>query len=185
MRPLLRAIDAVNAAGAAVAAVACFALAVMLIVEVIATSFFAWSQPWAVEYAAYLLCATLFAGTGWTLRQGGHIRVTLLTQALPEGARRIADLVGTVFALGVASFMTWACAENAIRSFERGSVSYYPSRTPLVFPQSVLALGLLLLTLALLARAVRLALDEAPEVEAPGATPGEAAAEGAREGAAP
>ncbi|MFO7854049.1 MAG: TRAP transporter small permease [Paracoccaceae bacterium] len=185
MRPLLRVIDALNAGGAAVAALACFALAVMLIVEVIATSFLAWSQPWAVEYAAYLLCATLFAGSGWTLRQGGHIRVTLLTQALPEGARRLADLIGTVFAIGVASFMTWASAENALRSFERGSVSFYPSRTPLVLPQSVLAIGLLLLTLALVARAIRLMLDEPPEDEPAVAKPGEAAATGAREGTAP
>jgi TRAP-type C4-dicarboxylate transport system permease small subunit len=163
MRSFLRLIDALNAAGAAVAALACGALAVMLIVEVISTSFLAWSQPWAVEYSGYLLCATLFAGTGWTLRQGGHIRVTLLTQALPPAGRRWADLLGTVFALGVASFMTWASVGNALRSLERGSVSYYPSRTPLVLPQSVLALGLALLVLALLARAIRLLMHEAPE----------------------
>jgi TRAP-type C4-dicarboxylate transport system permease small subunit len=165
MRPLLRAIDAVNAAGAAVAALSCLALAVMLIVEVLTTSFLAWSQPWAVEYSGYLLAATLFAGSGWTLRQGGHIRVTLLTQALPEAARRWADLLGSVFALGVAGFMTYACAGYALRSLERGSVSFYPSRTPLFWPQAVLALGLALLTLALLARAIRLLMDEAPEAE--------------------
>src|SRR6056297_2176376 len=68
--------------------------------------------------------------------------------------------------------MTWASAENALRSFERGSVSYYPSRTPLAFPQSVLALGLLLLTLALLARAIRLALDEPPEAGPAAPRPG-------------
>ena len=36
------------------------------------SSFFSWSQPWAVEYSGYLLAMTLFAGSGWTLARAGQ-----------------------------------------------------------------------------------------------------------------
>ena len=135
----------------------------MLIIEVITTSFFAWSQPWSVEYSGYLLAATLFAGAGWTLGQGGHIRVNALIDLLSPRTVRFVDLAATIFALGIAIFVTVATTENAFRSLERGSLSYYPSRTPLWIPQLVLAAGWAVLTLGLVARLIRLIRGEAPE----------------------
>lgn len=166
MRALLRIIDTLCAAGAAVAATACLALAVMLIVEVILTSFFQYSQPWAVEYSGYLLAATLFAGAGWTLGQGGHIRVAALIALLPPGAFRATDLAASVFALGVSGFVTMATTENALRSLELGSRSYYPTATPLWIPQMVLAAGWLCLSLGLVARILRLLADLPTETRA-------------------
>jgi len=98
MSRLLKFLDGLCIAGAGFAALCCLALAVMLIIEVIATSFFSYSQPWAVEYSGYLLAPTLFAGAGWTLSRGGHIRVAVIIDALPERAERFLDLVMSVFA---------------------------------------------------------------------------------------
>ncbi|WP_419908214.1 TRAP transporter small permease subunit [Hoeflea sp.] len=156
MRAILKAIDLVCLSGATVAAIGCAAMAVMLIIEVIATSFFAFSQPWAVEYSGYFLAAALFAGSGWTLGQGGHIRVNLLLQMLQTRHLRIADLAMTIFALGIASYVCLATIENMLRSLELGSVSYYPSRTPIWIPQAVLAFGWLALCLGLVGRGLRL-----------------------------
>lgn len=166
IRTLLKVIDTICAGGAAVAALACLALAVMLIIEVITTSFFQYSQPWSVEYSGYLLAATLFAGAGWTLGRGGHIRVNALIEMLPPAIVRLADLAATVFALAIAAYVTMATTENALRSLELGSVSYYPSRTPLWMPQAVLAAGWAILALGLLARGIRLIIGEAPETAA-------------------
>jgi len=163
MRPLLAVMGALGLAGALVAATATAALAGMLILEVFTVNLIAWSQPWSVEYGGYLLAATLFSGSGWTLRQGGHIRVSILTERLGPEARRWVDVVCTVFALGVSSFMAWAAVNFAIRTFERGSVSFYPTMTPLVYPQSLLAISLVLLALGLVARLIRLLADEPPE----------------------
>lgn len=165
MRPILAVIDALCLAGALFAAFAAAALAGMLILEVFTVNLIAWSQPWSVEYGGYLLAATLFSGSGWTLRHGGHIRVSILAERLGPEARRWVDLFCTVFALGVASFMAWAVVIFAWRTFERGSVSFYPTATPLVYPQSMLAISLILLALGLLARLIRLVMDEAPEAD--------------------
>lgn len=164
MRPILRGIDAACAIGAAIAAVSAGLLAVMLIAEVVVTSFFEWSQPWAVEYAIYLQCFVLFLGAGWTLRQGGHIRVAVLMQALPPALARLLDMLGTVFAIGVIGYATWALWGQWLRTWEFGSTSFYPMGTPIWIPQGLLTLGVTLLLLAFLARLARLVLREPPEV---------------------
>ncbi len=170
LRPLLRSIDLLCAAGAAVAAVACAIMAAMLVTEVIATSFFDWSQPWAVEFSGYTLLAVFFAGSGWALRQGSHIRVTLITHAVPVAVARILDILATIGALIVTAYAAWALIRFAARSGELGSVSTYLSQTPLVIPQAVLAASFVLLALALIARLLRLLTGEAPDLAAAGAS---------------
>ncbi len=163
----LRAIDAICFLGAVVASFAIAVLAVMLIVEVALTSFASWSQPWAVEYSGYLLAAALFSGSGWTLRQGGHIRVNALIGLLPSRARYLLDVAVSVFALGLLIYLSVAVANNAWRSFEFGSQSYFPTRTPLFYPQTLLAVSIWILTLAFVARLIRLAGGEEPEIGGP------------------
>lgn len=157
------AIDAACLAGAWVAAVACALLSAMLIVEVATTSFANWSQPWAVEYSTYFQAMVLFAGSGWTFRQGGHIRVSLLLAALPRTWARLVDLLGTGFALGVCFYLAVALVNQTVRTSELGSRSYYPSETPLAWPQGALAAAFVLLALSILARLVRLLAGEPAE----------------------
>ena len=161
---LLRLIDTLCAIGAGVAALSAAALALILIGEVAVTSFFNWSQPWAIEYAIYLQCFVLFCGAGWTLRQGGHIRVAVLMQALPASAARLLDMVGTVFAIGMIGFASWALWQQLIRTYGFGSTSFYPMGTPIWIPQGMLTLGVTLLLLAFLARLLRLALGQPADV---------------------
>lgn len=166
---LLRLVDGLCAVGAAVAAVSAALLALILITEVLATSFLGWSQPWAIEYAIFLQCFVLFCGAGWTLRQGGHIRVGILLQALPARAARLLDLLGTAFAIGMIGFAAHALWQQLIRTFEFGSTSFYPMATPIWIPQGLLTLGVTLLLLAFLARLLRLAFGMQPDLGAGGA----------------
>ena len=164
MRILLRSIDTICTAGAIFAALAIAGISVMLIAEVILTSRFNWSQPWVVEFSGYGLAAALFAGSGWALRQGGHIRVTIVFQALPTTIQRIVDAICTLCALVVTLYAAQALSAFAQRSAELGSVSTYLSRTPLVYPQAMLAMSFVILALALIARLLRLLIGEDPEM---------------------
>jgi TRAP-type C4-dicarboxylate transport system permease small subunit len=161
----LRGIDIACAVGAAAAAVCALLLALMLIAEVAVTSLAAWSQPWAVEYSIYLQAVVMFGGAGWALRNGGHIRVMMLFQALPASARRAAEAAITAFSLGIVGFAAWALVAQALRTFDLGSRSFYPMQTPVWIPQAALAAAFVLFALALFARLVRVLLDEPEEVE--------------------
>ena len=43
------------------------------------------SFPWLFEAVEYALYVGVFIGAPWVLRQGAHIRVDVVTAALPEG----------------------------------------------------------------------------------------------------
>jgi TRAP-type C4-dicarboxylate transport system permease small subunit len=161
---LAQGIDRLNLIGAWVAAAACAILATILIIEVLVTSSFAWSQPWAVEYTAYLTALTLFGGAGYALRNSSHIRVAVLPNYLPAPLARALDLACTLAALVVTVILSYGLIELAMRSHARNSRSYFVMQTPLAIPQALLAASIVLLALALLARALRILINEAPDV---------------------
>lgn len=146
----------VTRAGAIVAAIATALLAVMLVVEVILNAVFAASQFYATEYASYFLCAGLFAGSGWVLTEQAHIRVSLVSDRLPPAMERVLAVLVALIGLTIATYAAWHMTEYALKSFERGSTSLYPSRTPLWAPQMVLAVSLWLLCTGILARLLEL-----------------------------
>ncbi len=164
IRSVCRAIDAVTFAGGVFAAASCALLAIMLIAEVVATSVFSWSQPWAVEYGAYLCGFTLLAGSGYALRAGSHIRVMLALEWSPQRLRSLIELFCTTAALVVAVMLSWGLIELAWRSHVRNSVSYFAMQTPLAWPQALMATGAVLLAAALVARLLRLLIGDAPDL---------------------
>jgi TRAP-type C4-dicarboxylate transport system permease small subunit len=164
LRRLAAAIDRLNVFGAWVAAGCCAVLAAMLLIESISTAAFSWSQPWSVEYASYFTAITLFGGAGYALRHSSHIRVAVLQHYLPPRFNRIVEALCTAVALVVTSLLAFGLIELAIRSAERNSRSYFVMQTPLAWPQGVLAASVVLLALALVARLIRLALGDAPDI---------------------
>lgn len=153
---LCRAIDRLCLAGAVVAAIAVSWLAVMLIAESVLTAWFSFSQPWATEWSGYLCAVTLFAGSGYALRAGAHIRVELYAAWLPARAVRWVDLGCSLFSLGVAGVMCYGLTMLAWKSYAVKSVSYFSMQTPLAIPQAFLAASVWLLCFALIARILRL-----------------------------
>ena len=162
MTTVLKFIDWVCLFAAAAAAVLLSVLFLLGLTEIILRSAFRVSLPFAVEYAGYLLVLVLFLGSGWTLAQGGHIRVTLLSEHVSRRIARPLDVVCTAIALFIAGLWTVSMVDFALGTWQRGTVSYFASETPLAIPQGLLAVGPFVLALALFARLVRLHRGEDP-----------------------
>jgi len=163
VRALLALIDRLSAAAAVVAAACLVALAVIVLAEVAAVTLFNRSLEFTWEYGAFLMAGAFFLGLPWTLNSGGHVRVQLLHESLPPRARHGLDLAATVVGLAVAGFLTAALAKLAWSSWVDGSTTFTATATPLVVPQGMVTVGAALLTLQLVARAVRLVRGEPPD----------------------
>ena len=137
------------------------------VLEILLRATIKYSIPFSLEYGTYALCLVMFAGSGWAMRSGSHIRVGLLVALLPAGGRRVADVAGTVFGLGISCYLSVALVRYVLETYERGTVSIHLSHTPLAYPQSLFALSTCVLTLALIVRLIRLLLNEAPEEARP------------------
>ncbi|MGI9499550.1 MAG: TRAP transporter small permease subunit [Geminicoccaceae bacterium] len=161
LRALLRLIDRLSWAAAIVAAACLALLAIVILAEVISVWAFNKSLEFSWEYGAFFMAGSFFLGLGWTLGEGGHVRVGILAEHLPSAAARLLDLAATIIALIIAGFLTFALAGLAWSSFSDGSRTFTATATPLVIPQAVITIGALILTLQLVARLVRLIWPEA------------------------
>jgi TRAP-type C4-dicarboxylate transport system permease small subunit len=101
------------------------------------------------EIGGYLLAAASFLALGGTLKAGAHIRVTLVLAALSERVRRYVELWAFGFAAAASGYMTGHLANFAWVSFRFNEVSPGVIRVPLVYPQATMAVGALILTIAL------------------------------------
>lgn len=170
MRALLALIDRIGAAAAVLAAVCLALMAIFVLAEVTSLALFNHSLQFTWEVSSFLMAAAFFLGLPWTLNSGGHVRVQLLKGALPASLRPALDLLATVVALAIALFLTYALATLALSSWADGSRTFTATATPLVIPQGVVALGAALLSLQLLARAIRIVMGETPDTAIPPAT---------------
>jgi TRAP-type C4-dicarboxylate transport system permease small subunit len=106
--------------------------------------------PSYAELAGFFLAAASFAALASTWRSGGHIRVTMALDRLGRRGRRALDLWSHGVAALVAAFFTGSALVLVQESWHYGDVSPGLVPVPLWLPQSAMALGLALLTVAVL-----------------------------------
>lgn len=117
--------------------------------EVFARYLFNAPTVWVMEYSTYLVAAMTFIGAAFALARDSHIRVTLLLDALPPQGRQRLDYLGAATALLVTLVLAWKSIEFVHGEYEAGTRDFGLMATPMWVPQSVMAVGYLLLVLAL------------------------------------
>lgn len=151
---MIRLIDCLCRWGGWSAALALLVLFTIRLLEIGFRALLDFSSPLIGEYSEYLLMATLLLGSGHVLRQGGHIRVSLLADKLPVRWSAACEGLASWLGFAVGLFAASAMSVFAIGTLYRGTLSYHASATPLWIPQSIAAVGFWLLCLALLANAL-------------------------------
>jgi len=106
--------------------------------------------PSLAEIAGFLLVGASFLALAGTLRNNDHIRVSMLLQAVPAGPARLLNIWAIAISFGLAVFFTWNAAQLALDSYAYNETSYGVIPIPLVYPQSIMTLGLLVFSISLL-----------------------------------
>jgi len=75
------------------------------------------------EATALLLFPVAFAGLAYALREDAYPKVTMLTDRLPAGGRKVIAMVNIALMLGVGMFFSVAGVDATIRSFNSGASS--------------------------------------------------------------
>lgn len=144
MRRLLNALYDGTAALAALAMVALLG-AVLLSVAGRQLGF---NVPGIDSYAGFLLAAAGFLSLAHTLKRGEHIRVTLLLQSVGPRLQRALEIWTLVAGVLLAGLFAFYSARLAWQSHEFNDVSTGNDATPLWIPQLSMALGSLVLLIA-------------------------------------
>jgi TRAP-type C4-dicarboxylate transport system permease small subunit len=106
------------------------------------------------DYAGYAMASCSFLALAYTFGQGGHIRVALFVEKLSGARRRAAELWCLAVGTFLAGYLAWFSVKMVRVSHMLGDVSESADATPLWIPQLGMAVGTVLLAVALADRFV-------------------------------
>ena len=105
--------------------------------------------PSYADFSGFLLAGATFLALPWTMRTGGHVRVSLVTRTLPPRLRLWVELAVIALSACFSGFAAWYAFLLVEESIAFGDVSPGIVPVPLWLPQLFMVTGLTLLTLSL------------------------------------
>ncbi|MFU8778793.1 MAG: TRAP transporter small permease [Roseovarius sp.] len=155
-----RPLDRLYGGGLLLAALSLVAIALLVLIQVIGrvidkTLLALGQEPVGIaitslsELGGFLFVGAVFLSLAGTLRAGGHVRVTILSHAVPRSIARFLAGISLLLALGLGGFALYSTGVQAWDSWSFNAVSFGLARFPLWIPQGVMVLGLALFWLAL------------------------------------
>lgn len=127
-------------------------LVIIAMAEMLTRSIWGTSLGFATEFSGYLVAFSFFLGSGWALANDGHIRVDLLSDKLSKKNALHLDILATFVGFVISLLLLSGIFQWFLGTFERGSVSYYQTETPLWIPQLIFTLGPFILTCGFIGR---------------------------------
>lgn len=106
--------------------------------------------PGADELAGYCMAASFFLMLGPALRRGAHIRVGVLVDRLHGAPRRALETLCLAFATALSGYFAWFWLRMTYDSYDFGDLGQGVLPIPLWIPQAAMAVGLIILVVALL-----------------------------------
>jgi TRAP-type C4-dicarboxylate transport system permease small subunit len=143
-----RALDALYDGAAWLAAAFMIGLLVMVLLSIV-SRLLHFHVPGTDAYAGYLMAASGFLALAHTLKRGEHIRVTLLLSALRGAARRGLEIWALLAAGALAALSAFYSCRLVWQSRAFNDMSTGNDATPLWIPQLSMAVGSVILTIAL------------------------------------
>ncbi|MDO6562030.1 TRAP transporter small permease [Amphritea sp. 1_MG-2023] len=143
----------------------CIVLITLIITAQIVARLFGFIVPSAEDFSGYALAAATFFGLAYTFREGGHIRVTLVIQRWRKGGRYYQELLVLLLALALVSFMSFYAVHMVWESYIFEEVSSGYVSVPIWLPQVPVALGILMLNIAVVDDVIALLRRQSPSYQ--------------------
>lgn len=105
--------------------------------------------PGTDAYAGYCMAAAGFLALAHTLKRGEHIRVTLVLEHVSPRAQRPLELWSLTAGTALAGLFAFYSVRLAVQSWQFNDISTANDATPLWIPQVTMALGTVVLLIAL------------------------------------
>ena len=134
---------------AAWAAALCMVGVLAMVLTSILGRQFHFHLPGTDAYAGYSMAAAGFLALAHTLKKGEHIRVTLLIGRLSGGTRRVLEMWSLSVAVLLSGLFAFYACRLVWQSHAFNDMSTSNDATPLWIPQLAMAVGTVLLCVAL------------------------------------
>jgi TRAP-type C4-dicarboxylate transport system permease small subunit len=106
--------------------------------------------PGTDSYAGYCMAAAGFLALAHTLKRNEHIRVTLILERLSGRSHRVLELWALAAGTALAALFAYFSVRLAYQSWDFHDISTGNDATPLWIPQTTMAVGTVVLLVAML-----------------------------------
>lgn len=141
MNTVIRIIETLSDWMAKVSAVMLGLMSILILVEIFLWNVFEKTTLVADEYSAYGLAAIIFLGSGYCLKERGHIRIPIILNLLPEKPTRVITFAATAVATLFMGYIWWYLFKMVQSTMRYNSTSGTLTNTPLWIPQTIMLIG--------------------------------------------
>lgn len=145
----------VNAFLAGLVAISIAGFAVLIPLDLLMRSMKWGNMPWLYEGIEYALYFGVFLGATWVLQLNAHVRVDVITAALPKKASQILDIGVDLFGAVLSAVLCYYGVMAAIRDYIADNVPDKDLALPSWYLMVAFAVTFLFLTIEFLLRARR------------------------------
>jgi TRAP-type C4-dicarboxylate transport system permease small subunit len=149
-----RAIDRLATAGSTVAAAILAAMTAAVVYDVAMRNLLNAPTLWSVEYTSYGMAWLGLLGAAEVLRRSEHVGIAVLTDRLPPAGRVAMQRFSQLVVAVTAGCLLVASARWTYSAYQLGEISDTVLQTPQVFVRLAFPIGMALVVLVSLARAV-------------------------------
>ena len=125
-----------------------FVMTVLIALDVFARALIGRSTMVSQELSGYLLVAITFLGLAYTLKEGRHIKVEILTRKLSPRWQRRLEAAVSLMCIAFMSWLTWMTWSSVAGTYATGQRSITPLQMPMWVVYFFVPFGSGMLTLA-------------------------------------
>ncbi len=141
MKRIIQFTEGISLWAARVSAVLLGLMTVLILIEILLWNTMEKSTLIADEYCAYGLAAIIFLGSGYCLKERGHIRITLVLGLLPDAWARWITCLATALTTAVMGILWWYLYKMVAATWRYHTTSGTLTNTPLWVPQALMLVG--------------------------------------------
>ena len=156
---LLKLIDSINNIFMKIAAVLLGLTTLLILLEILMWNTMEKSLLITDEYSAYGLAAMVFLGAGFTLRNDGHIKISLFVNLFNRKIANIITFISVLSATVFSSILVYYLFIMVSETYSYQSTSGTISATKLWIPQTIMLAGAIGFLLQIFAETIRAFLN--------------------------
>ena len=125
-------------------------MAVTVVMGVTSRYIFHYPLHFVDEYNGYLNAVVIMLPLAYVLKRAGHIRLSVVVNALPQRVAKSLDLVTILVSFSIVIVLIISAIRLVIKSFASGTLAYTVLATPLAPVQLIIPIGLVLFAIQIM-----------------------------------
>ena len=148
---IIKRIESLSKIGAYLSALLLSIMVLLIFINILYRSLFHSSIMITDEYSAYLFVGVVMFALAFTLKEGVHIKIMVLSSALGKRSAKLLSIAATAIALFISPITLYFSTTMVYQSFSLDIRADTVAQTKLFIPQLFITMGFLLFSLELFA----------------------------------